>query len=94
MGLPIVTRVGEQFVARNSYTMMINAGITEGLAWTDEEYIEWGVKLGKDKALRQDIAARLRASRQTSPLWNGEQFAHEMENAYKQMWEIYVESVL
>ena len=94
MGLPIVTRVGEQFVARNSYTMMINAGITEGLAWTDEEYIEWGVKLGKHKALRQDIAARLRTSRQTSPLWNGEQFAREMENAYKQMWEIYVESVL
>jgi len=26
MGIPMVTRVGEQFSARNSYTMMINAG--------------------------------------------------------------------
>ncbi|MHC5720083.1 MAG: O-linked N-acetylglucosamine transferase family protein, partial [Nostoc sp.] len=53
MGIPLVTRVGEQFAARNSYTMMINAGITEGIAWTDEEYIEWGVRLGKDEVLRQ-----------------------------------------
>ncbi|MBS0015480.1 MAG: O-linked N-acetylglucosamine transferase, SPINDLY family protein, partial [Arthrospira sp. SH-MAG29] len=36
MGIPLVTRVGEQFAARNSYTMMMNAGITEGIAWTDE----------------------------------------------------------
>ena len=93
MCIPLVTRVGEQYVARNSYTMMINAGITEGIAWTDAEYVEWGVRLGKDKVLRQDIAARLRASRQTAPLWNGENFTREMENAYKQMWEIYVKGV-
>lgn len=89
MGIPIVTRVGEQFVARNSYTMMMNAGITEGIACTDEEYVEWGVRLGKDAALRQQISWRLRQSRSTSPLWNGEQFAGEMENAYEQMWQIY-----
>ena len=94
MELPIVTRVGEQFVARNSYTMMMNAGITEGIAWSAAEYVEWGVRLGKDKALRQDIAARLRASRQTAPLWNGEKFAREMENAYKQMWEVYIQENL
>jgi predicted O-linked N-acetylglucosamine transferase (SPINDLY family) len=89
MCIPLVTRVGEQFVARNSYTMMMNAGITEGLAWTEAEYVKWGVRLGKDAALRQDIYARLRASRQTAPLWNGKQFTHDMENAYKQMWEIF-----
>ena len=90
MGIPIVTRVGEQFAARNSYSMMINAGITEGIAWTDEEYIEWGVRLGKNEALRQQIYWKLRQSRYTSPLWNGEQFAREMENAYQQMWWKYV----
>jgi predicted O-linked N-acetylglucosamine transferase (SPINDLY family) len=87
MCLPLVTRVGEQFAARNSYTMMINAGITEGIAWSDREYVEWGVRLGKDAALRQNIASRLKASRQTSPLWNAKQFTREMETAYEQMWE-------
>jgi predicted O-linked N-acetylglucosamine transferase (SPINDLY family) len=90
MGIPMVTRVGEQFAARNSYTMMMNAGITEGIAWTDEEYVEWGVRLGNDEALRQQIAWKLRQSRKTSPLWNGKQFTREMENAYTQMWEKYL----
>jgi len=87
MCIPLVTKVGEQFAARNSYTMMVNAGIAEGVAWTDAEYVEWGIRLGKDAALRQDIATRLKASRQTSPLWNGEKFTREMENAYRQMWK-------
>ena len=86
-GLPIVTRVGEQFAARNSYTMMMNAGITEGISWSDDEYLEWGIKLGTDAALRQDIFYRLKRSRHTSPLWNGKQFARDMESAYEQMWE-------
>ncbi|MEH2373024.1 O-linked N-acetylglucosamine transferase, SPINDLY family protein [Nostoc sp.] len=91
MGIPLVTRVGEQFAARNSYTMIINAGITEGIAWTDEEYIEWGVRLGKDEVLRQQVALKLKASRQTAPLWNGKQFTREMEKAYEQMWQKYIE---
>ncbi|NEO48728.1 MAG: hypothetical protein F6K55_33345 [Moorea sp. SIO4A3] len=86
MGIPLVTRVGEQFVARNSYTMMMNAGITEGIAWTDDEYIEWGIRLGKDPALRQQISWKLRQSRQTAPLWNGKEFTREMEKAYLEMW--------
>jgi predicted O-linked N-acetylglucosamine transferase (SPINDLY family) len=92
MGIPLVTRVGQQFAARNSYGMMINAGINEGIAWTDEEYLEWGVRLGKDQILRQQIAWKLKQSRQTSPLWNAKQFAREMEKAYEQMWAIHLEN--
>jgi predicted O-linked N-acetylglucosamine transferase (SPINDLY family) len=91
MGIPLVTRVGEQFAARNSYTMMMNAGITEGIAWTDEEYVEWGIRFGEDEALRQQVAWKLRQSRQTSRLWNAKQFTRDMENAYKQMWVKYLE---
>ncbi len=91
MGIPLVTRVGEQFAARNSYTMMVNAGINEGIAWTDEEYIEWGIRLGKDETLRQQVAWKLRQSRHTAPLWNAKQFTCEMEKAYEQMWQRYVE---
>ncbi|BBC22541.1 tetratricopeptide repeat protein [Pseudanabaena sp. ABRG5-3] len=92
MGVPMVTRVGEQFVARNSYGMMINAGITEGIAWTDEEYVEWGVRLGTDADLRQQVVWKLRQGRQTAPLWDSRKFTQEMENAYEQMWAKYLES--
>lgn len=85
MGIPLVTRVGEQFAARNSYTMLMNVGVEEGIAWTGEEYVEWGVRLGKDAALRQQIHWKLLQSRQTAPLWNAKQFTREMEKAYKEM---------
>ncbi len=92
MGVPLVTRVGEQFSARNSYGMMINAAITEGIAWTDDEYVEWGVRLGKDEKLRQQISWKLRQSRHTAPLWNAKQFTLDMETAYEQMWQRYIDS--
>jgi len=89
MELPIVTRVGESFVSRNSYTMMLNAGISEGIAWSDQEYIDWGVRLGKDADLRQQIVWKLKKSKQTAPLWNIQQFVQDMELAYQQMWTEY-----
>lgn len=92
MCVPIVTKVGQQFSARNSYSMMMNAGIQEGIAWSDEEYIHWGVTLGHDAKLRQEISHRLKMSRQTSPLWSGQRFTQSVEEAYQKMWEIYLET--
>jgi predicted O-linked N-acetylglucosamine transferase (SPINDLY family) len=92
MGIPIVTRVGEQFAARNSYSMMMNAGISEGIAWSDQEYIDWGISLGTDASLRHQVAWKLRQSRPIAPLWNGKQFTHNMETAYQEMWDIHRQS--
>jgi predicted O-linked N-acetylglucosamine transferase (SPINDLY family) len=89
MGVPIVTKVGQAFVARNSYAFMQNVGVTEGIAHTDAEYVDWGVRLGTDLALRQQVMGKLLQSRKTSPLWNARSFTLEMEKAYQQMWEIY-----
>ena len=93
MGIPLVTRVGQQFAARNSYTFMMNAGIEEGIAWTDEEYIEWGIRLGKELELRQQIQGKLRTSRYHAPVWNAKQFTRDVEDAYRQMWAIYQQSL-
>jgi predicted O-linked N-acetylglucosamine transferase (SPINDLY family) len=91
MGIPMVTQVGQQFAARNSYTFMLNAGIEEGIAWSQEEYIEWGIKLGLDRDLRDKIAGKLRSGRTTAPVWNAKQFTLDMEQAYRDMWAIYQE---
>jgi predicted O-linked N-acetylglucosamine transferase (SPINDLY family) len=89
MGIPMVTQVGQQFAARNSYTFMLNAGIEEGIAWSQEEYIKWGIKLGLDRDLRDKIAGKLRSGRTTAPVWNAKQFTLDMEQAYREMWSIY-----
>lgn len=89
MGVPLVTRVGEQFAARNSYSFLRQVGVQEGIAWTDEEYVAWGIRLGQDADLRQRVKERLWSARQDSPLWQGERFTREMEKAYGEMWDIY-----
>ncbi len=91
MGIPMVTQVGQQFSARNSYTFMLNAGIEEGIAWSQEEYIEWGIKLGLDRDLRDKIAGKLRSGRTTAPVWNAKQFTLDIEQAYRDMWAKYQE---
>jgi predicted O-linked N-acetylglucosamine transferase (SPINDLY family) len=92
MGIPLVTKVGEQFTARYSYAFLKNVGVEEGIAYSNEEYVEWGVRLGTDERLRQKVAWKLRQSRRTSPLWNPKQFARDMENAFLQMWQTHVET--
>jgi predicted O-linked N-acetylglucosamine transferase (SPINDLY family) len=85
MNIPLVTRVGQQFAARNSYAFMINAGITEGIATTDEEYINWGIRFGTEENLRQKVYWQLKQSKKNSPLWNAKEFTKEMEKAYQEM---------
>ncbi|MDW8464241.1 MAG: hypothetical protein RML10_11835 [Geminocystis sp.] len=87
--IPIVTRVGEQFAARNSYSFMMNVGLREGIAFTDEEYVEWGIRLGTDEDLRLKVTWKLKRAKHASPLWDALSFARDMENAYRQMYEAY-----
>jgi predicted O-linked N-acetylglucosamine transferase (SPINDLY family)/SAM-dependent methyltransferase len=88
-GVPMVTKVGQSFVARNSYSFMTNVGVTEGIAYDDEEYVAWGIELGTNSQLRQQVSGKLFQSRKTSHLWDARGFALEMENAYHQMWDVY-----
>jgi predicted O-linked N-acetylglucosamine transferase (SPINDLY family) len=92
-GVPMVTLKGEQFAARNSYAFLTQVGVTEGIATTADEYLEWGVRFGTDESLRQSVAMKLRESRNTSPLWNAKKFTQEVEKAYDQMWQIYLENL-
>ncbi|AFY60485.1 O-linked N-acetylglucosamine transferase [Synechococcus sp. PCC 6312] len=84
--IPLVTQVGQQFAARNSYTFMVNAGITEGIAWSAPEYVAWGIKLGQDDKLRQQVRQKLHQAKQTSPLWDTRTFTRHLEEAYQRMW--------
>lgn len=92
MGIPLVTQTGEQFAARNSYTFLMNAGVKEGIAWTDEEYVEWGIRLGCDERLRSRVAWTLMQARKTSPLWDAKQFTRNMEHAYRLMQDEFIKS--
>jgi predicted O-linked N-acetylglucosamine transferase (SPINDLY family) len=92
MGMPVVTRVGQQFAARNSYAFMTNAGISDGIAHSEQEYVEWGTRFGLERDLRHKVMWQLQQSRKTSPLWDAQGFTRQMEKAYQQMWQAYCRS--
>ena len=77
-----------------SYDFLMQVGVEEGIAWTDQEYIDWGIRLGQDAALRAMIQSKLKIAKQDSPLWKAQKFTQAMEKAYQQMWQIYYESNL
>lgn len=89
MGVPIVTRLGQQCAARNSYTFLAQVGVTEGIATTDDEYVYWGIRFGNEPQLRQQVNAQLRQSRHTASVWDTKQFVRDFENALQEMWDIY-----
>lgn len=86
LGIPVVTLVGQQFSARSSYTALMNLGITIGLAWTVEEYVEWGICLGKDDRLRRQVSLQLQDRQTKSSLWQAKTFTQDLEFACQSMF--------
>ena len=85
-GSPLGTRAGRQFSGRNSFAMLKQVGVEAGIAWSDREYVDWGVRLGRDASLRQSVAWQLRESRRRSPLWDGRGLTRDLEAAFEEMW--------
>lgn len=79
--LPVVTRTGEQFLSRMGYSFLQTLGIEAGISRSLEDYINWGVKLGNDASLRQEVIetlAKSKSQENLSPLWNPKKFANNM----------------
>ncbi|MDY6806046.1 MAG: tetratricopeptide repeat protein [Cyanobacteriota bacterium] len=81
--LPVVTRSGEQFSSRMGYSFLQSLGIETGISKTWEEYVNWGVKLGKDASLRQEVVENLEKSKRSeslAPLWDAKKFAKDLSD--------------
>ena len=55
MGLPIVTQEGDMARSRWGPSMLRALGVSEGIARDEAEYVEWAVKLGNDRELREKV---------------------------------------
>jgi predicted O-linked N-acetylglucosamine transferase (SPINDLY family) len=87
--LPLVTRTGSQtFMGRVGYACLTSLGITEGIAWSWEEYTEWGVKLGSDASLRASVKEKMARAKQIetlAPLWNPKKLAQGMYDEFREL---------
>ncbi len=82
MGCPLVALCGETFAARVSASIVSACGFPELVTTTLEAYEALAYRVATDAVLRKDVTARIVASRDTSPLFDSQKFARDLEALY------------
>ena len=87
MGLPVVVQAGTRHGARFGVSLLHNAGLSELIAGSTEEYIERAVLLARDRTLLGALQTAIPRMMRASPLMNGMGYVRAMEDAYEMIWE-------
>jgi predicted O-linked N-acetylglucosamine transferase (SPINDLY family) len=64
-------------------------GLPELIATSLKDYEATALRLAPDRQCLADLRARLEVNRESCGLFDGGQFARNLENAYCTMWEIH-----
>jgi predicted O-linked N-acetylglucosamine transferase (SPINDLY family) len=91
MGVPVVTRVGSTVVGRAGLSQLSNLGLTELVAYSDDEFVQIAASLAGDLSRLAALRSTLRDRMSASPLMDAPRFARNMEAAYRQMWRTWCE---
>ena len=87
MGVPSVVRQGSSYASRFGGTALVNLGLEELIAHSDEEYVEIVARLAGDLPKLAELRRGLRARMAASPLVDATAFTRHVEHAYRQMWQ-------
>nr|WP_314861098.1 tetratricopeptide repeat protein [uncultured Undibacterium sp.] len=91
MGVPFITLAGRASVGRLGSSILHGIGHPEWVAYSEEEYIIKAVALATDHQRLADIRSHLREEMQASEVMDEPGFTILVEQAYRQMWQIYCE---
>lgn len=86
-GLPVLTVQGTAFPGRVAGSLLHAIGLPELIAPTLEAYEELAVRIASDAAELDDLKGRLRANRESHPLFDTKRFCRNLEQAYTGMQE-------
>jgi protein O-GlcNAc transferase len=86
MGVPTITHVGQTAVGRGGLSQLRNLNLVELAAETPEEYVAVATQLANDLPRLAELRSTLRERLRQSPLMNGNRFARNVEQAYREMW--------
>lgn len=86
MGVPVITLAGAAATSRGGASLLNALGLTDLVAHTTEEYIDIARQLANDRNRLQSMRLGLRTLMARSPLTNGEQFTHNLERKYREIW--------
>ena len=90
MGVPVLCRKGDRFVAHICESLLHAAGLDEWIARDEHEYLERAIAWSSDRGRLALLRASLRSRVLASPLCDAPLFARHLEAAFLGMWDGYV----
>ncbi len=85
MGVPVVTLVGERHVSRMGLSILSAVGLTEGIAYSPEEYIRICLQLANNISSLQTLRETLRGRVRSSVLMDAVTFTRQLEEVYRRV---------
>ena len=92
MGVPVLTLKGGRYVSRVGESIAHNVGMTEFIAENKQDYVKKAKEFASDINALLDIRTNLRGRALKSPLFDGERFANNFEDAIEWMWKKYLDN--
>ncbi|VAW52070.1 TPR domain protein, putative component of TonB system [hydrothermal vent metagenome] len=86
MGVPVITLEGNNHAARVGVSLLNNAGLPEFVAKTKGDYLRIASELAKKPDQLVDLRNNMREHLLNTPLLNAQNFAENIEDAYRSMW--------
>ena len=87
MGIPALTLASRPPLGRIGTSLMMNLGLPEWVAQTEEEYIAKAIAFSGQPQYLAELRNTMRQRMRTSPVMDGKGFAQGVENAYRLMWK-------
>ena len=88
-GLPVLTLIGDTFAGRVGASLLNALGLPELITSTTREYEDLAVELVRRPQKLAGLKRKLARQRLTTPLFDTERFARQLERAYAAMFDRY-----
>ena len=86
MGVPVITLVGERHGSRFGYSLLMNIGLGELCAFSEDEYVQKAVDLANDWNRIRQYHLTIRRKMELSPVMNDTIYMGEIEAAYEKIF--------
>ncbi len=86
LGTPLVSRAGNDFLARAGLSLLSTVGLAELVAQDEDEYLRIALELARDLPRLAQLRAGLRERMRASPLLAAAAFTRDLESLYRTAW--------
>ena len=86
MGVPVLTLAGQSFLSRQGVGLLMNAGLPDWIAQSEDEYVASAVSHCSDLARLAVLRSELRQKVLKSPIFDAPRYARNFEMAMRGMW--------